>query len=206
MVSGGSPDGTPPPPLTPSVHRESRWRGQGYADITKLREIAAKHDRNASKHKRRAARIYTHIEKLRHRASLLREKSQKVLEKIPDLEADAAAYERDIHTIQKSSPGAHIGSDATDLQFKVRKIQQKIVDCQHKSRTLELKAAHLTQKTAELKVKADQSLEKAQLEEAEAAKYRERADRLQASTEADLASPPSGHPPSAPSHDSGGPA
>jgi chromosome segregation ATPase len=185
-TGGGPPEGSLPPQGSALGHRVSRWRGQGYADITKLREIAAKHDTQSSKLQKRAARFQTKMDKLRHQSTVLRERAQSVLGRIPELEAEMAQHERDIKTVQQRTRGATIGSDATDLQLKVRKLQQKIVDVQHKSRTLELKAAQRTQKSAELKVKADHTMEQARLAEQEAAAYRQRADRLQAATEADL--------------------
>jgi predicted nucleic acid-binding Zn-ribbon protein len=170
------------------MHRESRWRGQGYADITKLREIAAKHDRLATRHQQRAARINTKIEKLRHYSTVLREKAQAVLAKIPDLEQEEAQYNRDIKASTDRTGGIQVGSDVTNLQYRIRKLQQKVVDLQHKARTLELKAAQKTQKSAELKVKVDHSLEASRLEESEAKSYRDRADRLQMATEGEVAS------------------
>ncbi|MCI4320874.1 MAG: hypothetical protein L3K18_06420 [Thermoplasmata archaeon] len=181
-----------PPPSGPSVsgasvHRESRWLGQGYADITKLREIAAKHERLSTRAQQRAARIHTRIEKLRHQAAILREKAQKVLAMIPDKESEIAQLDRDINAATSRTGGAPIGSDVTSLHYRVRKLQQKIVDLQHKARTYDHRAAMRTQKTAELKIKADRYLETSKLEEAEAVSYRQRADRLQAATEGEVA-------------------
>ena len=189
MATGGGPPERPPILSSGAlVHRESRWRGQGYADITKLREIAAKHDRLSTRHQQRAARLNTKIEKLRHHATVLREKGQTVLGRIPDLEAEMAQYQRDIKASTDRTAGIQIGSDVTNLQYRIRKLQQKVVDFQHKARTLELKAAQRTQKSAELKVRVDHSLEASKLEEQEAQSYRERADRLQLATEGEVAS------------------
>jgi chromosome segregation ATPase len=180
-----APEVPPPggPVAGPTVHRESRWRGQGYADITKLREIAAKHQRVASRNQQRAARVNTKIEKIRHAATVLREKAQQVLGRIPDLESEMAQLERDIKATTDRTGGISIGSDVTNLQYRIRKIQQKIVDLQHKARTYEHRAAVKTQKTAELKVKVDRFLELARLEEQEAQSYATRADRLQMATQ-----------------------
>lgn len=166
-----------------AVRRESRWIGQGYADITKLREIAAKHERLASRNQQRAARINTKIDKIRHAATVLREKAQGVLARIPDLESEMGQLERDVKASLERTAGISIGSDVTNLQLRIRKIQQKIVDLQHKARTLEHKAAVRTQKTAELKIKTDRFLEQAHLEEQEADAHRKRADRLQLATQ-----------------------
>ncbi len=190
---GGAPPPTTPGP-SPSVHRESRWLGQGYADITKLRELAAKHERLASRNQQRAARINTKIEKIRHAAAILREKAQAVLSRIPDLESEMAQYDRDIKSKNDRTGGIQIGSDVTNLQFRIRKLQQKVVDLQHKSRTLEHKAATRTQKTAELKVKVDRFLELSKLEEQEALSYRQRADRLQMATQGEVAARLTGTP------------
>lgn len=191
-------DGTPPSsgPLSsgPTVHRESRWLGQGYADMTKLREVAAKHERLATRQHQRAARINTRIEKLRHAAAVLREKAQAVLQRIPDLETEMGQHERNVKVASERTGGISIGSDVTELQVRIRKLQQKVVDLQHKSRTLEHRAAMKTQKTAELKVKVDHALEKAKLEEQEAAAYRQRADRLQIATQGEAAARLSGTP------------
>ncbi len=186
MATGG---GTPPEPLeppSPLAARQSRWIGQQYADITKLREIAAKHDRAGARAQQRASRLNTKIEKLRHQATVLREKGEKVLGEIPDIEQQMRQHERDIEGATSRRGGAPIGSDVTNLHYRVRKLQQKIVDRQQKARAYELRAATKTQKTAELKVKVGRYVETARLEEQEAASYRQRADRLQMVTEQDV--------------------
>jgi chromosome segregation ATPase len=187
MSGGPAPTGPTPSASGASVHRESRWVGQGYADITKLREIAAKHERVSTRNQQRAARINTRIEKLRHHAAILREKAQKVLGMIPDIESEIAQHDRDIQAATARMGGAPIGSDVTNLHVRVRKLQQKVVDLQHKARTYDHRAAMRTQKTAELKIKADRYLEQSKLAEAEAQSYRQRADRLQAATEGEVA-------------------
>jgi predicted nucleic acid-binding Zn-ribbon protein len=170
------------------MHRQSRWLGQGYADITKLRELAAKHDRAAGRMNQRASRINTKIEKLRHQSTVLREKGQRALGDIPEIEQQMKQHERDIEAGTSQAGGAPVGSDVTSLHYRVRKLQQKVVDRQQKARTLEHRAAMKTQKTAELKVKVDRYLETARLQEQEANAYRQRADRLQMITETDVAS------------------
>jgi chromosome segregation ATPase len=187
MAAGG---GTPPEttgPATPLAARRSRWMGQQYADITKLREHAARHDRAAVRAQQRVARINTRIEKLRHQATLLREKAQKVLAEIPEIEQQQKQHERDINAATGGKPGVAVTSDVTSLHYRVRKLQQKVVDKQQKARHLELRAATKTQKTAELKVKVDRFTEASRLEEQEAASFRQRADRLQLVTEGDVA-------------------
>ncbi|MCI4333014.1 MAG: hypothetical protein L3K01_04735 [Thermoplasmata archaeon] len=204
MSGGPAPTGSPLSAGSATVHRESRWLGQGYADITKLREIAAKHERLSTRNQQRAARINTRIEKLRHQAAVLREKAQRVLGTIPDIESEIAQHDRDIQAATARTGGAPIGSDVTNLHYRVRKLQQKVVDLQHKARTYDHRAAMRTQKTAELKIKADRYLEQSKLEEQEALSYRQRADRLQAATEGEVAARlgtsggPSGPPPPPP--------
>ncbi len=185
MSAGGG--GAPPPtPPTPLAARQSRWIGQQYADITKLRELAARHDRAAARAQQRAARLNTKIEKLRHQATLLRERAQRVLAEIPEVEQQMKQHQRDIDAATNKTGGAPVGSDVTGLHYRVRKLQQKIVDKQQKSRALELRAATKTQKTAELKVKVDRYNETVRLEEQEATAFRQRADRLQMVTESDV--------------------
>ena len=187
MATGG---GEPPQPIgaaTPLAARRSRWIGQQYADITKLRELAARHDRASARAQQRVARLNTRIEKLRHQSTLLREKKEKTLAQIPGIEQEMKQHERDIQAATERTGGAPVGSDVTGLHYRVRKLQQKVVDRQQKARALELRAATKTQKTAELKVKVDRYVETARLEEQEAVAYRQRADRLQLVTEHDVA-------------------
>jgi chromosome segregation ATPase len=169
--------------------RQSRWLGQQYADVTKLREIAARHDRAAARAQQRVSRINTKIDKLRHQATLLREKGQRILAGIPALEQEIKQHQRDIQAATERSGGGALTSDVTSLHYRVRKLQQKVVDRQQKSRALELRAATKNQKTSELKVEADRFLESARLAEQEAASYRRRADRLQLVTEQEGAGP-----------------
>jgi TolA-binding protein len=186
-AGGGVPPELPARP-TPLAARQSRWIGQQYADITKLREIAARHDRASARAQQRASRLNTRIDKLRHQATLLREKEQRVLAQIPEIEQQMKQHERDIEAATSRTGGAPIGSDVTSLHYRVRKLQQKIVDRQQKSRALELRAAMKNQKTAELKVKVDRYVEISRLEEQEATAYRQRADRLQMVAEHDVTS------------------
>ncbi|MGP8078565.1 MAG: hypothetical protein ACLQD8_07155 [Thermoplasmata archaeon] len=200
MAAGGD-----PPPGTTShsgvlAARASRWLGQQYADITKLREIAARHDRTAARAQQRASRINTKIEKLRHQATLLREKAQQVLALVPEIEQQIKQHDRDIQNATGRG-GGPLTSDVTALHYKVRKLQQKVVDRQQKARALELKAAMKTQKTAELKVRVDRYTETARLAEQEAGTFRRRADRLQLVNEQEGSGPPppeAGPPPSSP--------
>jgi len=187
MATGGGNPPEPTGPSTPLEARRSRWLGQQYADITKLREMAARHDRAAARAQQRVSRLNTHIEKLRHQATLLREKGQRALASVPEFEQQIKQFDRDIKAATERTHGAPLGSDVTSLHYRVRKLQQKIVDRQQKARALELRAATKTQKTAELKVKVDRYHETARLEEQEAAQLRQRADRLQLVSEQDVA-------------------
>jgi chromosome segregation ATPase len=195
---GGSPGSAPP---SPAMHRESRWLGQGYADITKLRELAAKHERLGTRFKQRAARVQTRIEKLRHAATILREKAQRVLGLIPEVQQEVSQLERNIQAGSQQS--GVLGSDVTSQQVRVRKLQQKIINLQHRSRVYEHRAAVRTQKSAELKIKVDQFLEQSRTAELEAQSFRQRADRLQLATEGEVnarlnAPPGTGNPPAGP--------
>jgi len=187
MATGGGGAPSTTSGATPLAARRSRWIGQQYADITKLREIAARHDRASARAQQRVARLNSRISKLRHQATVLREKSQKVLATVPEIEQQMKQHERDIEASTKKTGGAPIGSDVTNLHYRVRKLQQKVVDRQQKARALELRAATKTQKTAELKVKVDRYTEVARLEEQEAVAYRQRADRLQMISEGEVA-------------------
>jgi peptidoglycan hydrolase CwlO-like protein len=166
--------------------RESRWLGQEYADITKLREIAAKHDHLASKATAREARVLVKIERLRHVATVLREKAEQTRARVPQLQAEIDQNNRQIQAASERTKGIIVGSDQTALHYRNQKLQQKIVNLKDKAQKLEHRAAIKTQKAAELKVRADQFLEQSRVESLEAQKYRERADRLQQATETAL--------------------
>ncbi|HTW56161.1 MAG TPA: hypothetical protein VMG36_06965 [Thermoplasmata archaeon] len=172
--------------------RQNRFLGREYADISKLREIAARHDRAAARAQQRASRINTKIDKLRHQATLLREKSQAVLARVPEFEQQIKQHQKDVDAASGRSPGAPLTSDVTGLHYRIRKIQQKIVDLQQKAKNLELKAASKNQKTQELKVEAARYQERAGLSEQEATTYRKRADRLQLAIEQDGGRAPTG--------------
>ncbi|HYA10084.1 MAG TPA: hypothetical protein VEH10_00185 [Thermoplasmata archaeon] len=172
---------------TVSQLRRSRFLGQQYADITKLREIAARQDRLASRYEQRISRLNTKIEGLRHHATLLREKGQRVLGEVPEIEQQIKQHQRDIDAATSRKSTGPLTSDITALHYRVRKLQQKVVDLQQKARALELRAAQKTQRTAELKVKVDRYREAAHLAAQEATQYRQRADRLQLVTEQDSA-------------------
>lgn len=184
-MSGGASPTDSRAPATPLAARQSRWRGQQYADITKLREQAARMDQAATRAQQRVSRLNTRIEKLRHQATLLREKGQRALAEVPEIEQAIKQHQRDIQTATSRHGGGPLTSDVTSLHYQTRKLQQKIVDRQHRARQLELKAATRTQKTAELKVRVDRFTEAARIAEQEAAQFRQRADRLQMVSEQD---------------------
>lgn len=199
MAAGGpgGPSDTTPAHL--QAARESRWRGQGYADITKLRELSARHEHRAAKFQRRDARMRTSIERLRHHATVLREKANSLRARVPEIQQQMAQNDRTIRDATERTKGIVIGSDVTELQFKNQKLQQKIIDVQAKAQRLDHRAAIKTQKGAEIKVKADALLERARQELLEGQSYRDRADRLQRATEAvQVAPPPPAAPPSPP--------
>ncbi len=118
MASGGSPPPSTGGATTPLQHRQSRWLGQGYADITKLREMAAKHDRTAGRMNQRASRLNTKIEKLRHQSTVLREKAQRALAQIPEIEQKMKQHERDIEAGTNQAGGPR--SDRTSRNSTIR--------------------------------------------------------------------------------------
>jgi len=195
------PDGTTPPPGPASSSiaaqfRRSRFLGQQYADSTKLREMSARQEQIAARLLQRVSRLNTKIERLRHQATLLREKGQSVLGGVPEIEQEIKQHQRTVDAATSRRTSTVLTSDVTALHYRIRKLQQKVVDLQQKARLLELRAAQRTQKTAELKVKVDRLLEAAHLASQEAAQYRQRADRLQLIAEQDAtASGPAGSAP-----------
>ncbi len=188
--------GESPPPVPSHAHivaaRESRWLGQEYADITKLRELAAKHDHIASRFTSRQARVLVKIEKLRHVATVLREKGEELRSRVPQLQQEIDQPNRQIQANTERTKGIVIGSGVTAMHYRNQKLQQKIVNLKDKAQKLDHRAAIKTQKAAELKVKADQFLEHARVESLEAQSYRDRADRLQRATESSLAAAQAG--------------
>jgi chromosome segregation ATPase len=194
MADGAGKPPEPVAPASPLAARRSRWLGQQYADITKLREMAARHDREAARAQQRVSRINTRIDKLRHQATLLRERGQRILAEVPAIEQEIKQHERDVQTATSRHGGSTLTSDITALHYRIRKLQQKVVDRQQKARALELRAATKNQRTSELKVKGDRYIEAARLAEQEAASFRQRADRLQLVSEQEnpAASPPGG--------------
>lgn len=185
-------DQSPPPAgsPTPSVHLTGTSRflgGEGFADITKLRELAAKYERLAAKIQARMARLHTKIEKLRHQATLLREKAETVLERIPEYQQEMAQHERTIQVSTSQHTHHTVGSDITGLHYRIRQLQQKIVDVQHRARRIEHRAAVKTQQSAVLKVKADRLTDQIRAAQVEAQNYLKRADRLQLATESEAA-------------------
>jgi len=187
MAGGPTPSPGSPVPTSVAQLRRVRFLGQQYADITKLRELAAGQDRLASRYEQRVSRLNTKIEHLRHQATLLREKGQRVLGEVPEIDQEIKQHQRDIDAATARKGAGPLTSDITALHYRVRKLQQKVVDLQQRARSLELRAAQKTQRTAELKVKVDRYLEAAHLAGQEAAQFRQRADRLQAVTEQEAA-------------------
>ncbi len=201
MASGGE----SPAPVPTHAHvmaaRETRWRGQEYADITKLREHAAKFDHLASKFTSRQARVLVKIERLRHIATVLREKAEETRARVPPIVQEIDQNNRQIQAANERTKGIVVGSDQTSLHYRNQKLQQKVVNLKDRAQKLDHKAAIKTQKAAELKVKSDEFLERSRAAALEAQSYRDRADRLQQATEASLAAnvtPPA--PPGEPLH------
>jgi len=205
MVEGSAPAPGTAGSSTVSQLRRSRFLGQQYADITKLRELAARQDRLASRYEQRISRLNTKIERLRHQATLLREKGQRVLGEVPEIDQEIKQHQRDIDAATAHKKGGPLTSDITALHYRVRKLQQKVVDLQQRAKALELHAAQKTQRTAELKVKVDRYLEAAHLAGQEATQFRQRADRLQLVAEQDTAASPTAPAPAGPPASSSAP-
>ncbi len=183
MAQGPAASPGTPGSSTVAQIRRARFLGQQYADVTKLRELAAKHENLAARYEQRISRLNTRIEKLRHQATLLREKAQKVLGEVPEIDQQIKQHQRDIDTATARHSSQPLTSDVTALHYRVRKLMQKVVDRKQKASSLEQRAAQRTHRTQELKVKVDRFTEAAQLATQEATQYRQRADRLQAVVE-----------------------
>lgn len=178
--------------------RQARWMGQEYADMTKLREISARHAHVAARAEARAAHLMTRVDKLRHAATATREKSERARSAIPALQQSVAQLNSQIGQATKvTPPGMPPGSDVTKVQLKARRFQQKVADHERKAASLDLRAAKHTQKASAIKIKADRLLEIARSHEQEAQVYRNRADQLQLAAEGRLA-PGAGAPPAPP--------
>jgi predicted nucleic acid-binding Zn-ribbon protein len=156
--------------------------------MTKLREISAKHAHTAARAEARAAHLMTRVDKLRHAATSVREKSEKIRATLPALQGTVAQLNAQIQAATRAtSPGTVPGSDVTKVQVRARKYQQKVADHERKAAGLELRAAKHTQKASVLKTKADRLLEIARSHEQESQVYRNRADQLQLAAEGRLA-------------------
>ena len=71
------------------------------------------------------------------RATVLREKGQVVLGKIPEIQQEITQHERNIAGRRPSGPGASRSAPTSPTcRYRIRKLQQKIIDLQHKARTL----------------------------------------------------------------------
>ncbi len=211
MAQGGSAPQGAEAPSPVVLARRSRFLGEKYADISKLRERAAREEHRAQRIHQRISRLNTRIERLHHQASLLRERAAKAAGTVPSLEQEIGERSAEVERVRAGQTGGYLGSDVTALQYRLRKLQQKVEDAKTRAKGLELRAAQKTQKTQEIHVKVDQLLEVARVREEEAAQLRQRADRLQAVTDQDsggagappAASPaapasPPGRPPSSP--------
>lgn len=195
MAAGGE----APPPSTDSggdsnaltAQRQTRWAGQEYADMTKLRELSAQHAHFAARAEARAAHLMLKVDKLRHVATGLREKSVLARSDVPTLEEGIAQLNAQIGDAAKHArPGVPPTSDVTKLQIQARKLQQKVADKQRRGASLELRAARNTQKASEIKVRADKFLELAREHEQESQVYRQRADQLQMAADGRLGPTP----------------
>lgn len=162
--------------------------GQEYADMTKLREISARHAHIAARAEARAARLMTSVDKLRHNATALREKSERSRSYVPGLQNTVTQLNTQIAEATRAAhSGAAPSSDVTNLQVRARKLQQRIANYERRAAAVDFKAARATQKASEIKIKADRLLEIARSHEQESQVYRNRADQLQLAAEGRLA-------------------
>ncbi len=174
-----------------TVQRQTRWAGQEYADMTKLRELSAHHAHRAARAEARAAHLMLRVDKLRHAATALREKGTLVRSDVPTLEQGISQLNAQINEAAKQArPGVAPTSDITKLQIQARRLQQKVADKERRAASLELRAARHTQKASEIKVRADKFLELARVHEQESQVYRQRADQLQMAADGRLAAAP----------------
>ncbi len=186
MASGGEVP-SPSPEEAPSgdasavrAQRQTRWLGQEYADMTKLREVSAHHAHMAARAEARAAHLMLKVDKLRHIATGLREKGTLTRSDIPMLQDGITQLNAQIEDAAKHAQrGVPPSSDVTKLQIQARKLQQRMADKERKAAGLELQAARHTQRASEIKVRADRFLEIARVHEQESRAYRQRADQLQ---------------------------
>ena len=185
----------PPPETSLERLRGVRVLSQGYGDITKLREMAAKWNNTAAKLKHKAAQFITRMEKARHRATVYREKQNTYLAKVPLVEGTMADLEKELQA------GAHPGGqgirpqDQSRIHVKIRRLQERILNLQRKARIYETKAAHQMAIASQRKITADTYMEQANAAETEAANLTSRADRLQRASEPEMPPPPVSRPP-----------
>ncbi len=190
MATGGTPPTGAPEPGALETQRQSRWLGQEYADMTKLREISARHAHTAARAEARAAHLLTKVDKYRHAATAVPEKAALVRGEIPEMQGMIAQLNGQIaDAAKRATPGLAPSTDVMKLQVKARKLQQRAADRERKASGLELKAAKQTQRASELKVKADRLLEIARSHEQESQVYRQRADQLQMAAAGRLSAP-----------------
>ncbi len=172
------------------MDRSARFTSLGYQNITKLREEAAKYERMAFRERARSAKFNTVMEKHRHRATVLREKEQATLAKIPDLETEQQEQQK---LLQMGASGTSSGAvqphEQSKIHVRIRKLQQKMANLQRRAKTLEHKAAHHLQIASQKKVLSDAAIEKAKQWEAEARQYTLMADRMQKATEPESFAP-----------------
>jgi hypothetical protein len=190
--SSSSSAGAPSTTLDPQ--RGARFLSMGYESIARLRTEAAKWEKMAGRERHRSSKLTTAMEKHRHRATVLREKEQTTLGKIPDQEALMNEQQKMLQMgASGTSSGAVTAKAQSKIHVKIRKIQQKIAALQRKAKSLEHGAAHHMQIASQKKVLSDMHLEKAKQYEAESRAYTLMADRMQKATEPETLTPGLGH-------------
>ncbi len=191
MAQGNEP---PPPPYvgsgtsasSPSSRalvegaRSARISSQGFADISKLRQEAAKFERRAFRMRQRSAHYTTQMEKDRHRATVYRERQQRYLSQIPSCQQEMSELEKELRAGASAATPAR---DQSRIHVNIRKLQERIARLERKAEDNEHRAAVQMQAAAEKKVQSDMFAEKAKTLEVEAAAFTQRADRMQRAAE-----------------------
>ncbi len=183
--------GQPPPPGmgTSGGLPETRLRffSQEYADIQKLRERAQKNAHIAMKLRHKASKYMTSMERYKHKATIMREKSALVTGKIPVFQEQMKELQDELKVgAQAVGTGGVRPRDQSKIHLRIRKLQEKVVKYQRKAAYYDSKASHYMAISSVKKVNADIHEEKAKAYDIEAHNDNMRADRLQQATEADV--------------------
>lgn len=179
--------GQPPPGGLQSLpETKKRFFSEEFADIAKLREIGGKHAHKAMKLRHRAAKYLTSMESYRYKATVAKEKSEMMAEKILEVQAMQKELESELQVGARGvQGGAVMPREQSRLHVKIRKCTEKVVKYQRKAAYYLSKNAHYLAVSSQKKARADQLEEQAKVFDIEAQNYSTRADRLQMSTSDD---------------------